>query len=201
MPILSSVNNSLLLNQLHQQKRVLSPIKTNISPKNDHPLLQSAFDVSLLGRSSPWNMEPLSPLNSRLSASSNLEKPQQSFHSLSLEELGYKLSNDLESKGGVVSPVNSWSKWETPNGKVDWPAHEDELDQFCKSCSTRHHGVEPAVSWVQSQVESPSVQTIVAASSKTLSVEGSNSNSGSEVDDHAIFLAWREQLQLDKIMA
>ncbi|XVF04720.1 hypothetical protein REPUB_Repub05bG0109500 [Reevesia pubescens] len=188
VPILSSVHKSVLLNQLHQQERVLSPIKTNVfSPKNDHPLLQSAFDAS--------------PLNSRLSASANLEK-QQSFRSLSSRELGYKLSDDLESKGVVGSPVNSWSKWDTTNGKVDWAVQEDELGQFCKSCSIGHHVVEPAVSWVQSLVkESPSVQTTVAASSRTLSVEGSNSNSRSELGDHAIFLAWREQLQLDKIMA
>ncbi|XVF19268.1 hypothetical protein REPUB_Repub11eG0095400 [Reevesia pubescens] len=95
---------AVLLNQLHQQQRVLSPIKTNIfSPKKDHSLLQSAFDASLLERISPWNMEALSPLNSRLSAFTNLEKQQQSFHSLSSQEFGYKLSNDVESTGVVGS--------------------------------------------------------------------------------------------------
>ncbi|XWS28303.1 hypothetical protein CRYUN_Cryun25bG0056500 [Craigia yunnanensis] len=203
MPILSSAHKSVLQNQLHQQQRVLSPIKTNIfSPKNDHPLLQSAFDASLSERISPWNVEPLYPLNSPLSAFTNLEKQQQSFRSLSSRELGFKLSDDLESKGVVGSSVNSWSKWDTPNDKVDCAVQEDELGQFRKSCSIEHHGMEPAVSCVQSLLkESPSVQTTAAAISRTVSVEGSNSESCSELSDHAIFLAWHEQLQLDKIMA
>ncbi|XP_007015052.2 PREDICTED: zinc finger CCCH domain-containing protein 56 [Theobroma cacao] len=198
MPMLSSAHKSVLLNQLHQQQRVLSPIKTNIfSPKNDHPLSQSAFDASLSERFSPWHVEPLSPLNSRFSAHTNLEKQ---FRGLSSQELEYKLSDDLESKGTVGSPVNSWSKRETPNDKVDWSVQEDELGQFCKSCSLGHHDMEPAVSWVQSLVkESPSALATAAASSQTLSVEGSNSHS--DFGDHATFGAWHELLKLDKIMA
>ncbi|KAG4191906.1 hypothetical protein ERO13_A07G123900v2 [Gossypium hirsutum] len=189
--------------KLEQQQRVLSPIETNIfSPKNDHPLLQSAFDASLSERISTWNVEPLSPLNSLLSASTNLEKQQQSLHNLSTQELGYKLSNDLESKGVTGSLLNSWPKRETPNCKVDWPIQEDEFSQFHKSCSILHHGMEPAVSLVQSMVkESPSVPTTLATSSRTLPVEGSNSNFRGKLGDHEIFLALCKQLQLDKIMA
>ncbi|MBA0605022.1 hypothetical protein Godav_017638 [Gossypium davidsonii] len=199
MPILSPV----LSDKLEQQQRVLSPIETNIfSPKNDHPLLQSAFDASLSERISTWNVEPLSPLNSLLSASTNLEKLQQSLHNLSTQELGYKLSNDLESKGVTGSLLNSWPKRETPNCKVDWPVQEDEFSQFHKSCSILHHGMEPTVSLVQSMVkESPSVPTTLATSSRTLPVEGSNSNFRGKLGDHEIFLALCKQLQLDKIMA
>ncbi|XP_040973788.1 zinc finger CCCH domain-containing protein 56 isoform X3 [Gossypium hirsutum] len=199
MPILSPVLSA----KLEQQQRVLSPIETNIfSPKNDHPLLQSAFDASLSERISTWNVEPLSPLNSLLSASTNLEKQQQSLHNLSTQELGYKLSNDLESKGVTGSLLNSWPKRETPNCKVDWPIQEDEFSQFHKSCSILHHGMEPAVSLVQSMVkESPSVPTTLATSSRTLPVEGSNSNFRGKLGDHEIFLALCKQLQLDKIMA
>ncbi|XWS52524.1 hypothetical protein CRYUN_Cryun11dG0078100 [Craigia yunnanensis] len=61
------------------------------------PILSSAHKSLLLNQKkiSPRNVEPLSPLNSRLSAFINLEKQQQSFHSLSSQELGYKLSDDL----------------------------------------------------------------------------------------------------------
>ncbi|KAK8288652.1 hypothetical protein V6Z12_D07G139200 [Gossypium hirsutum] len=199
MPILSPV----LSDKLEQQQRVLSPIETNIfSPKNDHPLLQSTFDASLSERISTWNVEPLSPLNSLLSASTNLEKLQQSLHNLSTQELGYKLSNDLESKGVTGSLLNSWPKRETPNCKVDWPVQEDEFSQFHKSCSILHHGMEPTVSLVQSMVkESPSVPTTLATSSRTLPVKGSNSNFRGKLGDHEIFLALCKQLQLDKIMA
>ncbi|XVE78891.1 hypothetical protein DITRI_Ditri14bG0014700 [Diplodiscus trichospermus] len=175
MPFLSSAHKSVLLNQLHQQKRVspiktnifspkndqqlrvLSPIKTNIfSPKNDHPLLWSALDASLPEKISPWNVEPLSPLNSR-SAFPNLEKQQESFRSLSSRQLVDKLSDGLESK---VSRVESRSK------------------------------------------ESPSGRTTAPAANREVSVEGSNSNSPSiKLSDNASFLAWNEQLQLDKIMA
>ncbi|KAK8345360.1 hypothetical protein V6Z12_A07G142700 [Gossypium hirsutum] len=200
---LSCFSQPHLGHKLEQQQRVLSPIETNIfSPKNDHPLLQSAFDASLSERISTWNVEPLSPLNSLLSASTNLEKQQQSLHILSTQELGYKLSNDLESKGVTGSLLNSWPKRETPNCKVDWPIQEDEFSQFHKSCSILHHGMEPAVSLVQSMVkESPSVPTTLATSSRTLPVEGSNSNFRGKLGDHEIFLALCKQLQLDKIMA
>ncbi|KAB2074173.1 hypothetical protein ES319_A07G135000v1 [Gossypium barbadense] len=200
---LSCFSQPHLGHKLEQQQRVLSPIETNIfSPKNDHPLLQSAFDASLSERISTWNVEPLSPLNSLLSASTNLEKQQQSLHNLSTQELGYKLSNDLESKGVTGSLLNSWPKRETPNCKVDWPIQEDEFSQFHKSCSILHHGMEPAVSLVQSMVkESPSVPTTLATSSRTLPVEGSNSNFRGKLGDHEIFLALCKQLQLDKIMA
>ncbi|TYJ26676.1 hypothetical protein E1A91_A07G136700v1 [Gossypium mustelinum] len=200
---LSCFSQPHLGHKLEQQQRVLSPIETNIfSPKNDHPLLQSAFDASLSERISTWNVEPLSPLNSLLSASTNLEKQQQSLHNLSTQELGYKLSNDLESKGVTGSLLNSWPKREMPNCKVDWPIQEDEFSQFHKSCSILHHGMEPAVSLVQSMVkESPSVPTTLATSSRTLPVEGSNSNFRGKLGDHEIFLALCKQLQLDKIMA
>ncbi|XVF47390.1 hypothetical protein PTKIN_Ptkin03bG0105100 [Pterospermum kingtungense] len=72
----------------------------------------------------------------------NFEQQQQSFCSLSPRELGYNLSTNLESKGVVGFPVNTWSKWETLNGKVEWPTQENELGQYCKACSTGHHGVD-----------------------------------------------------------
>ncbi|OMO81687.1 Zinc finger, CCCH-type [Corchorus capsularis] len=188
-PISSATHKSVLLNQLHQQQRVLSPIKPNIfSPKKDHPLKHSAFDDSFSEKSSPWDVEPLSPLNSHLSSFTNLDKQQQLFRSLSSREGDYKFSDDLESKGLVGSPVKSWSTWESPNGKLDWSVQEDEL---------RHHGVKAAGSWAQLVKESPSVKTTTADSGRTLSVEDSRSNSG----DHAILSAWHEQLQLDKIIS
>ncbi|OMP07152.1 Zinc finger, CCCH-type [Corchorus olitorius] len=197
-PISSATHKSVLLNQLHQQQSLLSSIKPNMfSPKKDHPLkYSSAFDDSFSERSSPWDVEPLSPLNSHLSSFTNLDKQQQLFRSLSSREVDYKFSDDLESKALVGSPVKSWSTWESPNGKLDWSVKEDEL-HLRKSYSMSHHGVKAAGSWAQLVKESPSVKTTTADSGRTLSVEDSHSNSG----DHTILSAWHEQLQLDKIMA
>ncbi|XWS77417.1 hypothetical protein CRYUN_Cryun01aG0259800 [Craigia yunnanensis] len=113
--VFSSTHKSAVLNQLQQQQSMLSPINTSVfSPKNvEHPLLQASFGVGSPGRMSPRSIEPISPMAARLSAFVQLEKQQQQLRSLSSRELG--------SNNHIGSPVNSsWSKWGSPNGKLDW---------------------------------------------------------------------------------
>ncbi|KAF2282303.1 hypothetical protein GH714_043969 [Hevea brasiliensis] len=63
--VFSPTHKSAVLNQFQQQQSMLSPINTNFSPKNvDHPLLQASFAS---GRMSPRNVEPISPMSSRVS--------------------------------------------------------------------------------------------------------------------------------------
>lgn len=206
--VFSPSHKSALLNQFQQQQSMLSPIKTNMfSPKNvDHRFLQTAYGVSSPGMMSPRSIEPLSPMGSRASALAHHEKQQLQLRSFSSRELGSHFPHDLVGSNSVVgSPVNSWSQWESPNGKLDWSIKGDELDRLHKSCSIGHNGEEPDVSWVQSLVkESPSdikENTAVPVSGDTLSVEGSNSNPQGESSDHAILGAWLEQLKVDQIVA
>ncbi|KAJ6921900.1 zinc finger CCCH domain-containing protein 30-like [Populus alba x Populus x berolinensis] len=148
--VFSPSHKSAVLNQFQQQQQsMLSPINTNFSPKNvDHPLLQASFAS---GRMSPRNVEPISPMSSRVSMLAQREKQLQQLRSLSSRELG---SNAAAIVG---SPVNTWSKWGSSNGKPDWTLSTDELGKLCRSNSFEFgNGDGPDLSWVQSLVkESP----------------------------------------------
>lgn len=203
--VFSPTHKSAVLNQFQQQQQsMLSPINTNFSPKNvDHPLLQASFGVPSSGRMSPRNVEPISPMSSRVSMLAQLEKQQQ-FRSLSSRELG---SNSASIVG---SPVNSWSKWGSSNGKPDWAVSTDEFGKLRRSSSFElgNNGEEPDLSWVQSLVkESPTdvkekLGTHVSGVSATASSsEGSNMNPQIESVDHAVLGAWLEQMQLDHLVA
>uniref|UniRef100_A0A803P4H6 C3H1-type domain-containing protein n=1 Tax=Cannabis sativa TaxID=3483 RepID=A0A803P4H6_CANSA len=201
----SPTRKSALLNQFqHQQQCMLSPINTAVmSPKTvDHPLLQASFGVQSPGRMSPRSVEPISPMRARLSAFSQREQQQhqQQLRSLSSRELG---SNHTSSVVG--SPVN-WSKWGSPNGKLDWSVNNGEDHNRMKRSSSlefgNNNGEEPDLSWVQSLVKEspPEMMKDKAAPSVTngapASGEGLNSKSKIESIDHSVLGAWVEQMQL-----
>ncbi|KAL1811645.1 hypothetical protein ACET3Z_021710 [Daucus carota] len=151
----SPSHRSAVFNQFQQQQNMLSPINTNVfSPKSaDHPLLQASYGVSSPGRMSPRSVDPISPMGSRHTAFSQREfqQPQQ-MRSLSSRDLG---SNNVSIVG---SPVNSWSKWSSPSGKVDWSVNGDENSWLPRSSSNdlNNNTEEPDISWIQSLVkESP----------------------------------------------
>jgi ankyrin repeat protein len=200
--VFSPSHKSAVLNQFQQQQSMLSPINTNFSPKNvDHPLLQASFAS---GRMSPRNVEPISPMSSRVSMLAQREKQQQHLHSLGSQEL---VSNTAAIVG---SPVNSWSKWGSSNGKPDWTVSADDFGKVRRSNSFElGNGDEPDISWVQSLVkESPTEMkeksTVHVSESITASAsssESSNINSHIEpVDlDHAVG-SWVEQLHIDHLV-
>ncbi|MBA0607227.1 hypothetical protein Godav_019563 [Gossypium davidsonii] len=187
--VFSPTHKSAVLNQFQQQQSMLSPINTNYSPKSiEHPLLQA----SLSGRMSPQNVEPISPMSSRVSMLAQWEK-QQEFRSLSSRELGSGLA------AIVGSPVNSWSKWGSSNGKPDWAVNADGVGKHRRSSSFEHgNGDEPDLSWVQSLVkESPTeIKDKIAAP-----VSGEGSSRNSDTVDNAMLGAWLEQMQLDQLVA
>ncbi|MBA0615596.1 hypothetical protein Godav_015719 [Gossypium davidsonii] len=195
--VYSPTHKSAVLNQFQQQQSMLSPINTNFSPKNiEHPLLQA----SLSGRMSPRNVEPISPMSSRVSMLVQREKQQQ-FRSLSSRELG------SGSSATVGSPVNSW--WGSSNGKPDWAVDADGSGKLRRSSSFElGNGDEPDLSWVQSLVkESPTEvkeKTGVPVSGVTLNAStglGSSMNSRIDPVDTAVLGAWIEQMKLDELVA
>ncbi|XP_034912100.1 zinc finger CCCH domain-containing protein 30 [Populus alba] len=201
--VFSPTHKSAYLNQLQQQQSMLSPINTSaFSPKNvEHHLLHSAFGAGSPGRMSPRSMEPISPRGSRLSTLAQREKQQQQLRSLSSRDLG---SNNPVAHH-VGSPVNSWSKWGSPNGKLDWSVNGDELlGRLRRSSSFElgNNGEEPDLSWVQSLVkesppevlkEKPAIQVPGAAPSPDVAV-GLSSNS----QINPVLESWLEQMQIDK---
>lgn len=202
--VFSPTHKSAVLNQFQQQQSMLSPINTNgMSPKNvDHPLLQAQYGVQSPGRMSPRSVEPISPMGSRLSAFAQLENSHQQLRSLSSRDLG---SNNFSSMVG--SPVNSWSKWGSPNGKLDWSVNGDAEGRLRRTSSFEvgNNGEEPDLSWVQSLVkESPPEMTkdkfAAPVSSAAASGEVLNSNSQIESIDHSVLDAWLEQMQIDQLV-
>ncbi|KAL9371398.1 hypothetical protein Peur_036538 [Populus x canadensis] len=187
------------LNQVQQQQSMLSPISTSVfSPKNvEHPLLQAVFGVGSPGRMSSRVMEPISPMGSRLSALAQREKKQQQLRSLSSRDLGS--NHPMASVTG--SPGNSWSKWGSPNGKVDWSVHGDELGRLRRSSSFElgNNGEEPDLSWVQSLVkESPPemLKEKFANPVSSTASPGTGLNSNSRID--SVLESWLEQMQIDQ---
>lgn len=204
--VFSPTHKSAVFNQFQQQQSMLSPINTSFSPKNvDHALLQASFAG---GRMSPRNVvEPISPMSSRVSMLAQREKQQQQqqhqFRSLSSRELR---SN---SSAIVGSPVNSWSKWGSSNGKPDWTVSSEEFGKLRRSSSFElGNGDEPDLSWVQSLVkESPTDMKEKASTS--VPIPGSAADNSDDVNmslqvepvDHAVLGAWIEQMQLDQLVA
>ncbi|XP_044493920.1 zinc finger CCCH domain-containing protein 30-like [Mangifera indica] len=200
-----SPSHKSAVNQLQQQS-VLSPINKNaFSPKTiEHPLRQASFGIRSPGRMSPRSVEPFSPMGSRLAKLSQLEK-QQPLQSLSSRDLGS--NNPIPSVGSPVN-ANSWSKWGSPTGKVDWSVNGNELELLRRSSSfdlRKNNGEKPDLTWVQSLVkESPpeliKEKPMVPASDTASFGEGLNSNSPTESIDHSVIGAWLEQMQLDQLV-
>ncbi|GFY90466.1 CCCH-type zinc finger protein with ARM repeat domain-containing protein [Actinidia rufa] len=191
--VFSPSHKSAVLSQFQQQSL--------LSPKNiEHPLLQASLGVSsprgmLM---SPRSVEPLSPMSAQLSAFARREKQQQQLRSLSSHDLG------CNTNGSSISPVNSWSKWGSPNGKVDWSVNGAE--QGRSSFELNDNGQEPDLSWVQSLVkESPPEmkdnKLAVTVSGIVSSGVALKSNSQVESVDHSVLGAWLEQMQLDQLVA
>ncbi|KAK4798945.1 hypothetical protein SAY86_024310 [Trapa natans] len=207
--VFSPTHKSAVINQFQQQQQsMLSPINTSFSPQNiDHPLLQSSFGVPSSGRMSPRNMEPISPMGSRVSVLAQREKQHQQLRSLSSRELGSNMSAIM---GG--SPMSSWSKWGNSNGRPDWAVSTDEAGKLRRSNSfelNNNGGEEPDLSWVQSLVKesptdrkeklSPSHCGVPPVSSSPCEAPNISSRS-SEPLDHAMLGAWLEKMQLDQLV-
>ncbi|KDP43473.1 hypothetical protein JCGZ_16760 [Jatropha curcas] len=198
--VFSPTHKSAVLNQFQQQQSMLSPINTSVfSPKNvDHPLLQASFGMGSPGRMSPRSVEPISPMGSRLSAFVQREKQHQQLRSLSSRDLG---SNN-PAASIVESPVNSWTKWGSPNGKLDWSINGgDELGHLRRSSSFElgNNGEEPDLSWVQSLVKESPPEMLkekfgVPVSGAASSGEGLNPSS--QID--SVLESWLEQMQIDQ---
>ncbi|KAL9234777.1 hypothetical protein vseg_009605 [Gypsophila vaccaria] len=154
----SPPHKSAVMNHFQMQQSMLSPINTKgFSPKRvDHPLMQGPFGSSSPRMMSPQGGDPQSPLNARLAALALREKHNQ-MRSLSARDLGAHLPRDLiaETGGMTGSPVGSWSKWESSNGRPDWSVNGDELNRLKRTNTVGQvpNGEEPDLSWVHSLVK------------------------------------------------
>ncbi|CAM8960897.1 unnamed protein product [Rhodiola kirilowii] len=193
----SPTHKAALLNQFQQQRQgMLSPINTNISANNvDHHLLQGSYGVPYSGgRMSPRNVEPISPINSRVSMLANREK----LRSLSFREPG-TISASL-----VGSPLSNCGPF---SGKPDWALSSEELDVLRRSSSfdMRNRREDPDSIWAHSPILDPAPEIRERASSSGAVIASSNDgfssiSSNTNSLDHAALGAWMEQMQLDELM-
>ncbi|URD73114.1 Zinc finger CCCH domain-containing protein 24 [Musa troglodytarum] len=156
---------------------------------------------------SPRNMEPISPVSSRLSLLAQREKQKLMLRSLSSRDAGSGTSPL------VGSPVNhSWLKWASPTSSLDWEVNGEEHGCVGQPSSfeVQANGEEPDLSWVHSLVRDSPTEKVVAASgapaglSSSLhasGIEGLNQDGQSDdLDQAALLGSWLDQLQLDQMV-
>ncbi|KAF6168334.1 hypothetical protein GIB67_018174 [Kingdonia uniflora] len=179
-------HRSAFLNQCQQQQNFLSPINTVISsPRNiNHPLLQhGSYSLSSSpGRSSPVNMEPMSPLSPSLFPFAAQREKQQQLRSLSSRDLGGSSLARLEG-----SPI-----WGSSNGKVDWSLNNDELGKLRRSASLNNRQ-EQELTWVHALFNEPSPPQNMEERHNNVHL-----NTEAESTDTSALGAWLDQMQLDK---
>ncbi|KAG8099633.1 hypothetical protein GUJ93_ZPchr0013g35059 [Zizania palustris] len=195
--VCSPAHKSALLNKLHQQKGLLSPVNTNrmYSPRALDP---SAMAHSPFGGMSPrssYTMEPpTSPLSARVGATSTQREMFEQFSSINKHQLP-----------SVGSPRNSSASWGTagsPMGKVDWGVDGEELVRLRRPAQPGFGEEEPDVSWVQSLVSHAELNGKrgemqgIAGTSALMNRPGLN-NQG-ELLDQTVIGAWLEQMHLDQ---
>ncbi|MCE3050749.1 hypothetical protein HAX54_047992 [Datura stramonium] len=196
--VFSPTHKSAVVNQFQQQS-MLSPVDTIFSPKNaDNTLLQASFGIQTSGRMSPRGMEPISPMSSCVSMLVQREKQQQ-FRSPSSRDLGSTAS------AVIGSPTDTWSKWVSSSGNVDWAVNTEEFCRAKRSCSFElaNNGEEPDLSWVQSLVKESPQDLKDKAASFVLGLTGSSEDptSNFQIEQFDQLSAWMEQMKLDKLMA
>ncbi|KAL4587514.1 hypothetical protein LXL04_000385 [Taraxacum kok-saghyz] len=201
--VFSPRHNSSVFNQFQQQQSMLSPINTNFSPKNTSFAVQNSP-----GRMSPRNVDPISPMSSRVSMLAR--ENQQQFRSLSSRELGSRSGSIMGGGGGGGgASVDPWSKWGSSE-KADWGVNDNEFGKLRRSSSFENggnNGEEPDLSWVQSLVK----ETPQEMKEKLAAYGGGgggggggvggSSNSQIEQMDQSVLSAWVEQMQLDQLVA
>ncbi|KAJ9158766.1 hypothetical protein P3X46_024319 [Hevea brasiliensis] len=196
--VFSPTHKSAVLNQFQLQQSMLSPINTSVfSPKNvEHTLLQASFGVGSPGRMSPRSVEPISPM-SRLSAFAQREKQHQQLRSLSSRDLG---SNN-PAASMIGSPVNSWTKWGSPNGNFDLSVsggNERGYLQRSSSFELGNNGDEPDLSWVQSLVKESPPEMIKEKYGVPVSGAASSGEGFPNSQIDCVLESWLEQMQLDQ---
>ncbi|GMH20143.1 hypothetical protein Nepgr_021984 [Nepenthes gracilis] len=204
--VYSPTRKTAVLNQFQQQQQsMLSPINTGFSPKNvEHPLLQGSLGVSSPGRMSPLTVGSVSPMSARGSMFAHDGQQLHPFRSLS--------SRDLGSNAGAIigSPLHSWTRLESFNGKPDMGVNPDEQGKLRRSSSFElgNNWEEPDLWWVQSLVKESPTDTkdklaipISDIDNAAVAIGASNANPLTEAIDHSVIGGWIEQMQLDQLVA
>ncbi|WVZ66396.1 hypothetical protein U9M48_015617 [Paspalum notatum var. saurae] len=187
--VYSPAHKSALLNKLHQQKGLLSPVNTNrmySSRGLDPSVIHSPFGG--MSPRSPRTMEPTSPLSTRIGAGVTQRDMFDQFSSMN--------KNQVPS---VASPRNltaSWGNIGTPKSNVDWGVDDEELVRLRHSVQPANvEEQEPDVSWVQSLVNHAELSgkrgEITGMASRLMNRPDLSSQG--ELLDQSVIASWLEQ--------
>ncbi|XP_057826800.1 zinc finger CCCH domain-containing protein 30 isoform X1 [Cryptomeria japonica] len=157
-------------------------------------MLSSTYGLSSLGRMPSINGDlegekfrgsPLSPV-----MSSNINSRSASFSNRERSNYGHTdLGAHLVSSGS--------SDWASPNGKLDWGVHGEELSKFRKSASFGYRNSnELDSSWNQFLVKD-SLTNGGHDNNQSYSMETSN-NGTTKDTQHAVLASWIDQMHLDQ---
>ncbi|XP_062189387.1 zinc finger CCCH domain-containing protein 50-like [Phragmites australis] len=191
--VYSPAHKSAILNKLHQQKGLLSPVNTNrmYSARGLDPsaLLHSPFGG--MSPRSPRTMEPTSPLSARVGATVTQREMFDQFSSLNKHQVP-----------SVGSPRNlnaSWGNIVAPKGKVDWGVDDEELVRLRHPSQLGVAEEEPDVSWVQSLANHAELNGIRSemAGMASRSLNRPDLSNQADLVDHTVISSWLEQMHLE----
>eukprot|EP01018_Ginkgo_biloba_P032691 Gb_38616 [translate_table: standard] len=194
------------------QNQMLSPVSTQafsqvttqmqqvaVDPQSPgHALMQSPFQSSSYGLSSPGRMSPRCVDVERHNSSGSCLSPAIAARAAAFAQRDKRSHSSREL--GAQLPPGAWSDWGSPTGKVDWGVQGEELNKFRKSASFGLlSSEEPDLSWVQTLVKETPPD---AKDGGSVGCSGETANKG-QMDnvDHSVLGAWIEQMQLDQMVA
>ncbi|KAK3127430.1 hypothetical protein QOZ80_7AG0573190 [Eleusine coracana subsp. coracana] len=190
--VYSPAHKSAILNKLHQQKGLLSPVNTNrmYSPRTLDPSAHVHSPFGGMSPRSPRIMEPTSPLSVRVGSTVTQREMFDQFSSLN--------KHQVPSVGSPRNSNASWGNVGTPKNNVDWGVDDEELVRLRRPVHPGGAEEEPDVSWVQSLVnhaEMNGKKGDLGMASRSLN----RPDLGNQADllDQTVIASWLDQMRLE----
>uniref|UniRef100_A0A8R7R746 Uncharacterized protein n=1 Tax=Triticum urartu TaxID=4572 RepID=A0A8R7R746_TRIUA len=191
----SPAHKSAILNKLHQQKGLLSPVNTNrmYSPRALDPAALVHPPIGGMSPRSPRLMEPTSPMSARFGATVPQREMYEQFSNLNKHQLpsvGSPRNSNAASWGNVGS---------SPMGKVDWGVDGEELDRLRCPDQPGFAEKEPDAPWGRSlNSNRGEMQLGMSGGMASGSANRPDWNNQADLLDQMAIGAWLEQLQTDQ---
>jgi hypothetical protein len=191
--VYSPAHKSAILNKIHQQKGLLSPVNTNrtYSPRSLNPsaLIHSPFGG--MSPQSPRTMEPTSPLSARVGSTVTQREVFDQFSSLN--------KHQVPSVGSPRNSNASWGNIGTPKSKVDWGVDDEELVRLRRSMQPGVAEEGPDVSWVRSLVNHAEMNGNKGemAGMASRSLNRPDLSNQTDVLDETVIASWLDQMRLE----
>ncbi|GJN11329.1 hypothetical protein PR202_ga29510 [Eleusine coracana subsp. coracana] len=190
--VYSPAHKSAILNKLHQQKALLSPVNTNrmYSPRTLDPSAHVHSPFGGMSPRSPRIMEPTSPLSVRVGSTVTQHEMFDQFSSLN--------KHQVPSVGSPRNSNASWGNVGTAKNNVDWGVDDEELVRLRRPVHPGGAEEEPDVSWVQSLVnhaEMNGKKGDLGMASRSLN----RPDLGNQADllDQTVIASWLDQMRLE----